>query len=283
MKTDAQKIYGNKMLMSEGSIRNAIEAAKQYQQTLAATSPEYQRLKTAIVDAEEHIKKYGVEAERAARKEVAAIAEAARKRQESDTMMRRQLYNTTMSESALKAQEQYWQRLIDDPNTAAASLARYERDLRRVHQLQEQMAADKIRTEGQTAFNFFETGQDENASANQVQEQAKALKAYRDSLPQKDNADTIAKINEYLIKAGQSAENAAKQAMSLREAVTIGKQVRGGSFSGSTEELKQAKKVLEELQQRVEKGGAEIAARHRRYQHRVKARQHHQQGSSGSA
>lgn len=255
VKTDAQKIYGNKMLMSEGSIRNAIEAAKQYQQTLAATSPEYQRLKTAIVDAEEHIKKYGVEAERAARKEVAAIAEAARKRQESDTMMRRQLYNTTMSESALKAQEQYWQRLIDDPNTAAASLARYERDLRRVHQLQEQMAADKIRTEGQTAFNFFETGQDENASANQVQEQAKALKAYRDSLPQKDNADTIAKINEYLIKAGQSAENAAKQAMSLREAVTIGRQVRGGSFKGSTEQLTQAKKVLEELQLRVEKGG----------------------------
>ncbi len=256
VKTDAQKIYGNKMLMSEGSIRNAIEAAKQYQQTLAATSPEYQRLKTAIVDAEEHIKKYGVEAERAARKEAQAIADAARKRQENDTMMRKQLYNTRdLSASALKAQEQYWQRLIDDPNTAAASLARYERDLKRVHQLQEQMAADKIKTEGQNAFDFFETGQDENASANQIQEQAKALKAYRDSLPQKDNADTIAKINEYLIKAGQSAENAAKQAMSLREAVTIGRQVRGGSFKGSTEQLTQAKKVLEELQQRVEKGG----------------------------
>ncbi len=252
VKTDAQKIYGNKMLMSEGSIRNAIEAAKQYQQTLAATSPEYQRLKTAIVDAEEHIKKYGVEAERAARKEAQAIADAARKRQENDTMMRKQLYNTRdLSASALKAQEQYWQRLIDDPNTAAASLARYEKDLKRVRQLQEQA----IKTEGQEAFNFFNDGKDENASANEIKKQADALKKYRDSLPQKDNADTIAKINEYLIKAGQSAEKAAQQAMSLRQAVTIGKQVRGGSFSGSTEELKQAKKVLEELQQRVEKGG----------------------------
>lgn len=252
VKTDAQKIYGNKMLMSEGSIRNAIEAAKQYQQTLAATSPEYQRLKTAIVDAEEHIKKYGVEAERAARKEAQAIADAARKRQENDTMMRKQLYNTRdLSASALKAQEQYWQRLIDDPNTAAASLARYEKDLKRVRQLQEQA----IKTEGQEAFNFFKDGKDENASANEIKKQADALKKYRDSLPQKDNADTIAKINEYLIKAGQSAEKAAQQAMSLRQAVTIGKQVRGGSYSGSTEELKQAKKVLEELQQRVEKGG----------------------------
>ncbi len=252
VKTDAQKIYGNKMLMSEGSIRNAIEAAKQYQQTLAATSPEYQRLKAAIVDAEEHIKKYGVEAERAARKEAQAIADAARKRQENDTMMRKQLYNTRdLSASALKAQEQYWQRLIDDPNTAAASLARYEKDLKRVRQLQEQA----IKTEGQEAFNFFKDGKDENASANEIKKQADALKKYRDSLPQKDNADTIAKINEYLIKAGQSAEKAAQQAMSLRQAVTIGKQVRGGSFSGSTEELKQAKKVLEELQQRVEKGG----------------------------
>ena len=252
VKTDAQKIYGNKMLMSEGSIRNAIEAAKQYQQTLAATSPEYQRLKTAIVDAEEHIKKYGVEAERAARKEAQAIADAARKRQENDTMMRKQLYNTRdLSTSALKAQEQYWQRLIDDPNTAAASLARYEKDLKRVRQLQEQA----IKTEGQEAFNFFKDGKDENASANEIKKQADALKKYRDSLPQKDNADTIAKINEYLIKAGQLAEKAAQQAMSLRQAVTIGKQVRGGSFSGSTEELKQAKKVLEELQQRVEKGG----------------------------
>ena len=252
VKTDAQKIYGNKMLMSEGSIRNAIEAAKQYQQTLAATSPEYQRLKTAIVDAEEHIKKYGVEAERAARKEAQAIADAARKRQENDTMMRKQLYNTRdLSASALKAQEQYWQRLIDDPNTAAANLSRYEKDLKRVRQLQEQA----IKTEGQEAFNFFKDGKDENASANEIKKQADALKKYRDSLPQKDNADTIAKINEYLIKAGQSAEKAAQQAMSLRQAVTIGKQVRGGSFSGSTEELKQAKKVLEELQQRVEKGG----------------------------
>jgi len=252
VKTDAQKIYGNKMLMSEGSIRNAIEAAKQYQQTLAATSPEYQRLKAAIVDAEEHIKKYGVEAERAARKEAQAIADAARKRQENDTMMRKQLYNTRdLSASALKAQEQYWQRLIDDPNTAAASLARYEKDLKRVRQLQEQA----IKTEGQEAFNFFKDGKDENASANEIKKQADALKKYRDSLPQKDNADTIAKINEYLIKAGQSAEKAAQQAMSLRQAVTIGKQVRGGSFSGSIEELKQAKKVLEELQQRVEKGG----------------------------
>ncbi len=252
VKTDAQKIYGNKMLMSEGSIRNAIEAAKQYQQTLAATSPEYQRLKTAIVDAEEHIKKYGVEAERAARKEAQAIADAARKRQENDTMMRKQLYNTKdMSESALKAQEQYWKRLIDDPNTAAASLARYEKDLKRVYQLQEQMAADKIRTEGKEALSFFESGQDENASANEIKQQADALKKYRDSLPQKDEADAIARINDYLEKAGQSAKKASEDVMSLEDALKLAASAGKDGFLASPQQIQQATKAIEQEREAV--------------------------------
>nr|MCR4810926.1 hypothetical protein [Prevotella sp.] len=248
VKADAQRIYFNKMLMSEGSIRNAIEAAKQYQQTLAATSPEYQRLKTAIVDAEEHIRKYGVEAERAARKET----EAARKRQELDTIMRKRLYNMKeLSESDLRAQEQYWQRLVDDPKTASASLARYEKDLKRVHQLQEQMAAGKIRTEGQEAFGFFESGQDENASANETKRQADALKRYRDSLPQKDEADTIARINEYLAKAGQSAEKASKDVMSLADALRLAEGAGKDGFLASPQQIQQATKAIEQEREAV--------------------------------
>lgn len=246
---------GNLSTMSEGEIRRAIEAAKQYQQTLSTSDAAHQRLSKAIVNAEEHIKKYGIEAERSARKEAAAAAEAAKKRKETDKMMSDQLkQGTALSESALRAQQQYWQRLIDDPKTAATSLRHYQAQLERTKKLQEQMAADRIKTEGQSALAFFR-GDTSNASATQIQEQAKALKAYRDSLPQKANADLIKEIDDLLLKTGASAKKSTEQLMSLRQAVTIGRQVRGGMFKGSAEELTKAKKVLEELQQRVEKGG----------------------------
>ena len=249
-KTDAQKIFGNKMLMSEGSIRNAIEAARRYQQTLSATSPEYKRLSIAIVDAEEHVRKYGVEAERTARKEAAAIAEAARKRQETDTAMRKQLYNQKdLSESALKAQEQYWRRLIDDPNTASQSIARYEKDLRRVQQLQQQMVADR----GQDALAFFR-GDISDASASQVAEQKKALVAYRDSLPKKTDAAIIAEINSYIEKTATAAKVAAGEMMELSEAEALAGKLGTRGFSASTDKLKLAKKALEEAQSAAGRG-----------------------------
>ena len=252
-KTQAKQLLGrgNLTTMSEGSIRQAITAAKEYQQTLSSTDPMYKRLTKAIVDAEEHIKKYGLEAERAARKEMESAKKAAEERKKTDKLMHDQLRNSTsLSESALKAQEQYWSRLIDDPKTAASSLRQYEAELRKVKQMQDQM----VQTKGNDALAFFR-GDTSNASVSQMQEQAAALKKYRDSLPQKANADLIKEIDDLLLKTGASAKKATEQLMPLRQAVTIGRQVRSGMFNGSAEELTKAKKVLEDLQMRVEKGG----------------------------
>jgi len=243
----AQKIMGRYSLsfMSESEIRQSIEAAKKLQQTVNTGERAYREYGNAIAFAEEHLKKFGLEAQRAAREQ---------------ELMKNQLYNqgSTMSDSALKAQAAYWQRLIDDPKTAAASLQEYKSNLEEVQRLQ----SAKITTKGADALNRFRRDPDyaKTASAEELKQSADALKRYRDSLPQQANADLIKEIDGYLAKLGTTASNSAKQAMTLKEALNIGKQAQlaganNVKFTGTIDELKRAKKALEEMQQSVVKGG----------------------------
>ena len=242
---------GNLGQYSEAEIRQAIEAGNQLIKTYQTASPEAKALAQNIVRAEEHLKQYGVEAERAAQREAKAVAEATRKRMEADRLMQNQLkQGTALTESALKTQEQYWRKLIDDPKTASASLKQYESNLAEVKRLQEQMAADK----GEAALAFFR-GDTSNASGSQIEEQAKALKAYRDSLPRQAEAATINEINGYLQQAGVAAEKAAEQTMTLKQALQVSAKAGSGEFKGTTEQLNLARKTLEEMQKGTVKGG----------------------------
>ena len=131
---------GNLGQYSENEIRQAIEAGNQLIKTYQTASPEAEALAKNIVAAEQHLRQYGTEAERAAQKEAEALQKAARQRAENDALMQSQLQQgTALSQSALKAQEQYWQRLIDDPKTAVTSLQQYKANLQQTKDLQEQM------------------------------------------------------------------------------------------------------------------------------------------------
>lgn len=237
--------------MGEGEIRRAIEAAREYQKTLKIDSDEYRNLSKNIVDAESYVRKYGVEAQRSAQKDIEAQEKANAERQKTIQLMQDQLQKqgAGLSESALKAQHQYWQRLIDDPKTAASSLQDYKENLKVVEDLQNQMMI----TQGRNALAFFR-GDTSNASADQIKQNADALKVYRDSLPRQNEAAIIQEINGYLAQAGQSASGAASQMMSLRDAFRIGLQGRNGSFKGTPEQLRQAKKTLEETLVTTDKG-----------------------------
>lgn len=236
--------------MGEGEIRRAIEAAREYQKTLKIDSDEYRNLSKNIVDAEAYVRKYGVEAQRSAQKDIEAQEKANAERQKAIQLMQDQLQNhgVGLSESALKAQHQYWQRLIDDPKTAAGSLQQYKDNLEEVEGLQKLMVLRK----GQDALDFFR-GDTSDASADEIKKNADALKTYRDSLPRQNEAAIIQEINGYLTQAGQSASGAASQMMSLRDAFRIGLQGGNGIFKGTPEQLRQAKQVLEETLDTTEK------------------------------
>lgn len=245
-----QKLGGNLSKLSENEIRQAIEAGKQLIQTYATASPEAKSLAAQIVNAERHLKQYGVEAERAAAREADAIQKAANERAKADQLMETQLQNASnLTEYALKAQERYWQRLIDDPKTAASSLSQYKDNLEKVHIAQQLLTQDK----GQTALDFFRNGTGD-ASTEQIKEQAENLKRYRDTLPTQSDADVIMEINRYLAQTGQAAGSSAAQMMSLQDALSIGKQGLAGSFKGTTEQLRQAKQVLESTLATTAKG-----------------------------
>ena len=241
-------LSGNYTNMSESELRSAIEAAKQYQQTLKTGDTLHKQYSEAIVKAENYLHQFGLEEER-----------VAQKRKETDRLMKNQLTEMTnqmaqhndVSVDVLKSQHQYWQKLIDDPKNAGKNLQEYENNLREVERLQRRM----VGKQGQEAFDFFQRGDHETASMGEVKQQAEALKKWRDTLPQKTYADIIAKINEYLEQAGMSAKKAAEQTMSWKQAMQISSQAGKGGFKGSIEQLTQAKKVLEEMSAKAVKGG----------------------------
>lgn len=245
-----QKLGGNLGQLSESEIRQAIEAGKQLIQTYNTADPTAKKLAQQIVNAEQHLKQYGLEAERSAVREREAVKKAADERAKANQLMESQLQNSSsLTASALKAQESYWKRLIDDPKTAASSLSQYKANLDKVHLAQKLMMEDA----GGKALSFFRNGTGD-ASAEEIRTQAEALKKYRDSLPQQTNADVIREINGYLAQTGQAAQGVAGPMMSLRDAFRMGLQGAANIFKGTPEQLKQAKQVLEETLATTEKG-----------------------------
>ena len=232
----AQRLSGDLNNYSEAEIREAIEAGKQLVQTYKTADPAAQQLAERIAVAEQHLKHYGVEAARTAQMQ----------RENIDLMVKQ--YNTdrtNMSESALKAHARFWQQLIDDPKTAAESLEVYRKNLAVVQMEIESRSREKIRTEGQNAFDFFQRGDNENASIEEVKKQADALKKFRDTLPQKDEADTIDLINTYLQKAGVSAKGATEEIMELSQALAIADKAGKDGFAYAPQEIQLATKALE--------------------------------------
>ena len=237
------------LTMSEDEIRKSIAAARELQQTLSPTEGHYKTISKVIVEAEEHLKKYGIEAVRAAVREQKAIEEANRKRQEQNDLMRQQFQTmvdgmkkgTAPSETALKAQLNYWQRLIDDPKTAADSLEEYRLQLAEVQKMQDAM----VRINGEAALGWFREERDKDASRNDVKEMSDKLKAFRNTLPKESEAATIREIDEYLQRAGVSAEKAADEMMDLDRALTLADTAGKRNFVASPQEIRMATEAIE--------------------------------------
>ena len=101
-----QKLGGNLGQLSESEIRQAIEAGKQLIQTYNTADPAAKKLAQQIVNAEQHLKQYGLEAERSAVREREAVKKAADERAKANQLMESQLQNSSsLTASALKAQE----------------------------------------------------------------------------------------------------------------------------------------------------------------------------------
>lgn len=251
---------GDLTKQNEGAIRAAIASARELLSTYQLGSKQTQTLSAQIVNAEEHLKLYGVEAERTARREAAAVEEAAKKREESHQAMEEQLRRGTgLTQSALRAQEQYWQRMADDPKAASNEIARYFKNLNKVRALQKEQEADLVKGQGVSALQFFR-GDTSNASADQIKEQADALKKYRNSLPRKDNADLLIEIDSYLAKSGQVAKEATGELMNLGEALEMAGKAGKDGFSATEDEIK---KAIASIEKAIEID-RELAKQHRR-------------------
>lgn len=239
----ADRLNGNLSNYSTAEIREAIEAAKQLSASYKSGSTEATELTRKIVAAEEHINKYSLETERAAKKQREQVATMEKQLQGMTDQMA-QL--NSVSVNALKAQHSYWQRLIDDPNTATENLQQYQANLAETERLQRRMTEK----EGYEALVFFR-GDTSDASANEIKEKADALKSWRNELPAQSEADTIAEIDEILLRIGQSAKKATTDVMSLDDALKLAEGAGKEGFLASPQEIQAATKALNERRDAV--------------------------------
>ncbi|MDD6017081.1 MAG: hypothetical protein PUC18_12555 [Prevotellaceae bacterium] len=253
----ASKLGGNLSDMSDGEIRQSIEAGKQLIQTYKSGSAEAEALAKNIVAAEEHVKQYGVEAQRAAVREQKELEKANQQRQETMQLMEEQLRRGTgLTQSTLRTQEQYWQRLIDDPKAAAAELTHYFEQLEKVHAIQKEQADAQVKVGGISVLQRMrgDVDYENKISENQRKEDVAALKAYRDSLPKEGNLSVLKEIEYYLGKLSNEAKQAAQATMSLADAEILAGKLGTQGFSASTNQLKLAKKALEDELNTVGRG-----------------------------
>lgn len=202
LKESAGKLLGDITTLSEGELRKSIEAAREYQKTLVVGEEEHRKYSEAIVAAENRISKFGVEAERASQRQA-----------ESIQLMQDQLgKGDSLTESALKAQERFWQHLIDDPKSAAESLDTYKESLKKVKELQDQMAT----TSNEQKALIVQSGTLDNYSEAEIRESinaAKELHAHmRSASPEAQKlAEAIAKAEVHVKKYGVESARAARQ------------------------------------------------------------------------
>ena len=252
-RANAQKILSGTLgNYSEQEIRESIDAAKALRNEMKSGSDEAARYAVAIAKAESHIKNYGVEA-----------ARSALQQKQSDKRMQDQLNrmigdmqsgSALPTESQLKAQHQYWQRLIDDPKTAAKSLSEYRARLAEVEELEKNI----VEIRGKAALSWFQDGRDKNASENTIKEVVSSLKEYRATLLKETDADKIAQIDAYLQRVGASAKKAAEDVMSLDDALELAEKAAGDiygsknpAFLASPEEIQAATKSIEKYREEL--------------------------------
>ncbi len=244
----ASKLGGNLSEMSEGEIREAIEAGKQLIQTYKSASPEVETLAKNIVAAEEHVKQYGVEAQRAAVREAKAVEEANKKRLETNQAMEGQLRRgMSLTESALKTQEQYWQRMADDPKAAASEIAYYFEQLNKVKQIQKEQEASRIKVGGISVLQRMRGDADYESkiSENQRKDNLVALKAYRDTLPKENNLSLLQEIDYYMKQLRASAKEAGQDIMSVNDALMLAGKTGTDAFAATPQEIQMATKAIE--------------------------------------
>ena len=224
-------------------LQEGIEAAKEMQKTFRLSDEEIKQLSESIVQAEKRINDVSVESVRAAEKQ-----------REQINLMEEQLSRGTgLTESALKAQENYWRRMADDPKAASNEIARYFENLNKVHELQKEQEKSKITANGLSALERFrgDVDYENKVSDKQLKEDVDALKAYRESLPKEGNLSILREIDYYLGLTGKSAKKASEDIMSLDDALDLAAKAGQNGFLASPQQIQQATKAIEQEREAV--------------------------------
>ena len=159
---------------------------------------------------------------------------------------------STVSASGLQEVKKYWETMVAGAERGSQELADYEAKLKQVVNEEN----ERTKAKGEEVLNRFrgDVDYENKVSDKQLKEDVDALKAYRESLPKEGNLSLIREIDYYIGLTAKSAKDASQAVMSLADAEALAGKLGTKGFSASTDQLKAAKKALEEAQNAAGRG-----------------------------
>ena len=185
--------------------------------------------------------------------ELNKLAEAERKAAQADqvtAMNKRMRSLKTESASGLEEMKRFWQTMVAGAENGSAELAKYEENLKKVIGQERKRTAASAE---QVISSPSKYGIDQMRAA--VQEMTKIRDGMQKGIPMWQHYNKLVKEGEaYLADYAEREKIARGEAISLRDAFKVGLQGLYGKFKGTTEQLKQARKALEEQLAVTDKG-----------------------------
>ena len=222
-KAAAFDVAANLDIASTGEMKQTIDFLTKYRDTLSTLDPEYDTITQALEDTTEALKKFNDSAKMDA--------------------MNKQMQNlNNLSKAALAEQKKYWQGVYDSAEKTSQAYKDAESNLMKLDLL------ERSRTSADATQNITEAlSGNWDKTIKETEEAIKLIQEYKNQLRTQSDTVLIDQANEAIEALNRNLGKAKEALMDVSEAERIAEEVNIGKFYGTSQDVNDAKKSLEEF------------------------------------
>ena len=222
-KAAALDVVANLDIASTGEMKQTIDFLTKYRDTLSTLDPEYDTITQALEDTTEALKKFNDSVKMDA--------------------MNKQMQNlNSLSKTALAEQKKYWQGVYDSAEKTSQAYKDAESNLMKLDLL------ERSRTSADATQNITEAlSGNWDKTIKETEEAIKLIQEYKNQLRTQSDSVLIDQANEAIEALNRNLGKAKEALMDVSEAERIAEEVNIGKFYGTSQDINDAKKSLEEF------------------------------------
>ena len=222
-KAAALDVAANLDIASTGEMKQTIDFLSKYRDTLSSIDPEYDSITKAIEDTTEALKNFNDSAKM--------------------DVMNRQMQNlNNLSKAALSEQKKYWQGVYDSAEKTSQAYKDAESNLMKIDLLER----SRISSDASKSITEALSGSWDK-TIKDTEEAIKLIQEYKNQLRIQSDTVLIDQANEAIEALNRNLGKAKESLMNISEAKRIAAEVDSGLFDGTSKDIEDARKALEEF------------------------------------